>query len=93
MSDFADKNVFEMFVANESKPGFWLRRTTWVNTCAQVISVGELKGPPPYFGNPKVLANIFDFTTGEARERAANIPVPGTYKTWRQIDAPAWSKP
>ena len=42
-----------MFVANERQP-FWLRRTTWGNTCAKVVEVGEFKGPPPYYGNPKV---------------------------------------
>lgn len=91
MSDFSDLNVFQMFVQNGKRPGFWLRRTTWENTCAKVTSVGPFKGPPPYFGNPKVFADIYDLKTGALRERGARIPAPGTYKTWRQIDPPAWS--
>lgn len=90
--EFSDKNIFEMFVENGSRPGFWLRRTTWGNSCAQVVSVGEFKGPPPYYGNPKVLADIFDLATGELKERSTKLPVPGTYKTWRQIDPPEWAE-
>jgi hypothetical protein len=90
MADFSDQNVFEMYVANGMQPGFWLQRTTWSNTCARVIEVGDIKGPPPYFGNPKVYAEIYDLRTGELKETGAKIPVPGTYKTWRMIDAPGW---
>lgn len=91
MSEFADQNVFQMFVANGEKPGFWWRRTTWGNTCAIVVSVSELRGPPPYYGNPVVLADIYDVETGEVKERGARIPAAGTYKTWRLIDAPSWA--
>ena len=92
MSNFSDQNVFQMYVGNGEKPGFWLRRKTWGNTCAQVTSVGEFKGPPPYYVNPAVLADIYDLRTGALKERGAKIPVPGTYKTWRLIDPPEWSK-
>ena len=91
MSDFSDQNVFQMYVANGEKLGFWLRRTTWGNTCAQVTSVGEFKGPPPYYGNPSVLADIFDLRTGALKEKKVKVPVPGTYKTWRLIDPPDWA--
>ena len=90
MPDFSDKNVFEMYVANGMRPSFWLRRTTWGNTCARVVDVGEIKGPAPYFGNPKIYADIYDLRTGELKEARARIPAAGTYKTWRLIDAPSW---
>lgn len=90
MPEFSDKNVFEMYVANGMRAGFWLRRTTWGNTCARVVDVGEIKGPAPYFGNPKVYADIYDLRTGELKEARARIPAAGTYKTWRLIDAPSW---
>lgn len=90
MPDFSDKNVFEMYVANGKRAGFWLRRTTWGNTCARVVDVGDIKGPAPYFGNPKVYADIYDHRTGELKEARARIPAAGTYKTWRLIDAPGW---
>jgi hypothetical protein len=92
MSDFSDLNVFQMYVANGERPGFWLRRTTWSNTCAKVTSVGELTGPPPYFGNPKVFADIFDLQTGERKDIGAKIAAPGTYKIWRQIEPPKWAE-
>ena len=90
MPDFSDKNVFEMYVANGKRAGFWLRRTTWGNTCARVVDVGDIKGPAPYFCNPKVYADIYDLRTGELKEARARIPAAGTYKTWRLIDAPSW---
>ena len=89
MADFSDFNIFQMYAANDARPGFWLRRTTWANTCARVTSVGAFKGPPPYYGTPVVLADIYDLRTGELKEKGARLPVPGTYKTWRQIDPPA----
>lgn len=92
MTDFSPENVFQMYIANGRKPGFWLRRTTWANTCAQVTSVGELKGPPPYYGNPKVFADFYDLSSGELKESRARIPAAGTYKTWRQIDPPDWAE-
>lgn len=91
MTDFANQNLFEMFVANGARPGFWLRRTTWSNSCARVTSVGPLTGPAPYFGNPNVYADLYDLTSGELREANARLPAAGTYKTWRQIEPPAWA--
>lgn len=91
MTDFSDLNIFQMYAANGGRLGFWVRRTTWGNTCARVTFVGEFKGPPPYYGNPVVRADIYDLQTGELREKDAKLPVPGTYKTWRQIDPPSWA--
>lgn len=88
---FSAQNVFEMYVANSEQAGFWIRRTTWENTCAKVTSVAPLKGPAPYYGNPAVLADIYDLTTGALKEASARIPVPGTYKTWRKIETPSWA--
>lgn len=92
MTEFSELNVFQMFVANGERPGFWLRRMTWGNTCAQVTSVGPFTGPAPYYGNPVVIADIYDLRTGELKESGAKVAVPGTYKTWRQIDSPSWAR-
>lgn len=91
MTGFSDLNIFQMYEANGREPGFWIRRTTWGNSCAKVVEVGALTGPPPYYGNPKVYADIHDFTTGALVEARAKIPAAGTYKTWRLIDPPVWS--
>lgn len=91
MSDFADQNLFQMYVANGSRPGFWIKRTTWGNSCARVTSVGPLTGAPPYYGNPKVYADVYDMQTGALREANARLPAAGTYKIWRKIDPPTWA--
>lgn len=83
-------NIFQMYEAYGFRPGFWIRRNTGGNTVAQVTSVEPFKGPPPYFGNPKVYADIYDMD-GTLKEKGAKIPVPGTYKTWRRIDPPVWA--
>lgn len=84
-------NVFEMFVANGG-PGFWVQRTTWGATCARVVCIGPFTGPPPYFGNPSVLMDVYSLG-GALKEAGVQLPVPGTFKTWRQIDAPNWALP
>src|SRR4029453_7005969 len=83
------QNVFEMYVAH-GDAGFWVRRTTWGGSCARVIRVGAITGPPPSYGNPTVLMDIYSLN-GELSQAAATMPVPGTYKTWRQIDPPEWA--
>jgi hypothetical protein len=93
MMDFGDRNVFEMAVANDG-PGFWIRRTTWGNTCARVVGIGRFTKPAPYFGNPPVVMDVYSLA-GELKDELASVQVPGTYKTWRKIDPPEWaaSKP
>ena len=91
MTNFSELNVFQMYPANGEQPGFWLRRTTWSNMCARVTSVGQFKGPPPYYGNPPVMADIHDLHSGELKDSNVRIPVPGTYKSWRQIEQPVWA--
>jgi hypothetical protein len=83
-------NVYQMYVASKDNPdGVWIQRTTWSNMCARIKAVGEFKGPEPYFGNPEVRADLYSLS-GELRQTNAVIPVPGTYKTWRQIPTPIW---
>ena len=50
--------------------------------------MGEFRGPPPYYGNPKVFADIYDLHTAELKEARARLQGPGTYKTWRRIPPP-----
>lgn len=92
MSDFSPVNVYQMFVASKDQPGgVWIRRTTWGNLCARIRSVGDFKGPEPYYGNPEVRADIYTLN-GTLHQSNVIIPAAGTYKTWRQISMPAWWK-
>lgn len=87
---FSSINVYEMWAASSEQPGgLWISRTTWSNMCAHITNVGEFKGTAPYFGNPKVFANLYSMQ-GQLKQTGAEITVPGTYKTWRQIPPPAW---
>jgi len=92
MTERVPQNVYQMFVSSTNGHGeLWITRTTWSNLCAKIKSVGEFTGPPPYFGNPEVLADIYTLN-GRLQQADAVIPVPGTYKTWRQIPTPVWWK-
>ena len=84
-----NENIFQMFVAHGGA-GFWVRRTTWGATCSRVVRVGAMTGPAPYFGNPSVLMDVYTLN-GQLKDEAAQLPVPGTYKTWRKTEAPAWA--
>jgi hypothetical protein len=84
-------NIYEMYVEHWKERGFWVRRTTWGNTIAKIKSVGELSGRAPYYGNPEVVATIYDIHTGEIKEDDFIITTAGTYKTWRWVQPPKWS--
>lgn len=84
-------NIYEMYVEHWKQPGFWIRRTTWGNTIAKIKHVGELSGRPPYYGNPEVVAAVFDLHTGEVKDAHFVIDTAGTYKTWRWVHPPSWS--
>lgn len=88
MEEFSDKNIFEMCVENGG-PGFWIRRTTWGNTCARVVGVGKFTKPAPYFGNPPVVMDVYGLHGG-LKEELAKVSAPGTYKTWRMTEPPSW---
>ncbi len=72
------ENIYQMYVANGNKAGFWVKRNSWSWQTALITSIagkseGELEGKPPYFGNPKVLARMGG-TGGEFE-----LSCPGTY--------------
>jgi len=60
-----------MYNANGRKFGFWVKRNTWENFIAQVISIegvieGEkIPGKGPYYGNPKVYMNFYQSKSKE----------------------------
>lgn len=71
-------NIYQMYVANGNRAGFWVRRNSWSWQSALIISVGgmtegELSGPPPYFNNPPVVGRM------EGRGKDFSISCPGTY--------------
>lgn len=86
----SDENVYEMIV-KYGGPGLWIRRTTWGNTCARIVALGRFTRPAPYFGSPPVLMDVYTLD-GQPKQALAQVPVPGTYKTWRRWPEPEWAK-
>lgn len=83
-------NIYGMYFANGKKVGFWIQRDSWGSTCAKVLAVGPIKGPPPYYGDPTVIADLYDLPTGTIKDKNVEISCPGNY-TYRQIPPPKWS--
>jgi hypothetical protein len=83
--------VVQMYVANARQPGSWIRRWSWENTCALVKLVGDITGPPPYYGNPKVWADYYDLTTGELKNKDTPVSSPNTYG-YHRMDPPPWAR-
>jgi hypothetical protein len=85
-------NLYEMYVANDMKVGFWVKRRTWGDLCARVTFVGEQHGG--WCGGGTVRADVFHFVSGTLKEANAVLPSPGSPKTWQRIPPPplhAWS--
>ncbi|MDQ6638215.1 MAG: hypothetical protein M3Z15_00925, partial [Pseudomonadota bacterium] len=88
-------NLYEMYVANDMKADFWVKRRTWGDLCARVTFVGELERHGRWIGGAVVRADIFHFVSGELKDADAELPAPGSHKTWQQIPPPplhAWSR-
>ena len=80
------RNVYQM-VSDAGGPGIWVRRTNWEATIAHVVGMSELAGPPPYFGSPKVVMDVYSMQ-GKRKDDLARLDTAGTYKTWRQVTPP-----
>jgi len=63
-------NIYEMYVQNNNKVGFWIQRNSWHKYIAKVVEVqnkttGALSGRSPYYNNSLVLVDIYDIDTME----------------------------
>lgn len=86
-----NKNVFQMYVENDNRAEFWIRRQSWGGTVAKVLTVqgqrdGELEGSPPYYGNPIVRVGVYDLS-GKLIDGRAELRGPGNY-SYERIPAP-----
>ena len=97
--DRSGPNVYEMYVANENRAGFFIRRITWGNTIARITTIGgreegALSGEPPYFGSDAVFAEFYNLDTGE-RLNESEVSCPGTFTSYYQVGAaelPKWAR-
>lgn len=90
-------NIYEMYVANGNRAGFFVCRNSWnlEGSAALVVSVGgriegKLSGEPPYYGNPVVLADVV-YANRPDRPVLHNqkLGCPGTY-AYTRISPPSW---
>ena len=81
-------NLYEMYVANDMKVGFWVKRRTWGDLCARITFVGELERNGRWYGGATVRADIFRFVSGSLKEADAVLSAPGSPKAWQQIPPP-----
>ena len=82
----AKQNIYQMYVANKNRVGFWVQRDSWGWKTALITSIGGqaegfLEGSPPYFKNQKVMGKM----GGTGRE--FEITCPGTYGYVRVDDS------
>jgi hypothetical protein len=77
------RNIYQMYVANGNRAGFYVRRNSWAGTYAQVVTVsgreaGPLSGRPPYYGDSPVTMDVYNLD-GTVRAVAQQLSCPGTY--------------
>ena len=94
MTTDAPRNIYEMYVANGNKAGFWVQRDGWEAHVAQVISIsgeteGPLRGKPPYYGNPHVVMDLYDTWDRKLKAVGADLSCPGSDGYWL-VDKPNW---
>ena len=94
-------NVFDMYEANGNRVGFWIRRNTWGNTVARVVSVADAESGPLVkkpgsrypVGRTKVVAVFYNLHTGELLN-TSEVSCPGTF-AYSQVETerlPNWAR-
>ena len=85
------ENIYQMYV-RRGDVGFFVKRNSWTHprSLARVVEIGGalggvLPGCAPYFGNPKVIAEILY----QARMTRGALSRPGTY-AYREVERPDW---
>jgi hypothetical protein len=77
-------NIYQMYVHNDYKYGFFVVRNSWTRICAQIKGIEGVKegdpipGDPPYYKNQNVFGDIINRF---GRIEGADLPLssPGTY--------------
>jgi hypothetical protein len=87
----AAENIYQMFIRH-GRCGFFVKRNSWTHpgSAACIVTVdgleaGALSGKPPYFNNPKVIADI----AYQGRVTRTELSSPGTY-AYTEIGKPNW---
>ena len=78
------QNLYQMYVQNGNKVGFYVIRNSWSNHYAKVIEIGgqtagELSGEPPYYDNPPAVGELYSLNTGRCIKKREALTCPGTF--------------
>jgi hypothetical protein len=93
-------NIYQMYVLNGNRCGFWVKRATWAADVARITSIdgrfaGPLSGEPPSFNYPKVKADVYHQLTGKpgwttgGPGKDQEIISPG-WPYYIQVEVPDW---
>jgi len=77
-------NIYQMYIQNGNKAGFYVMRNSWSNHYVKVIEIdgkaaGKLPGEPPYHDNPPVIGELFSLSTGRCIKKREVLTCPGTF--------------
>jgi len=77
------QNIYQMYVANGNRAGFYVQRDSWSTIYALVTTIdgcteGPLVGNPPYYGNPLVIMDVF-YSSGALQSANQKLSCPGNY--------------
>lgn len=84
-------NLFQAFVENGRKEGFWAIRDGWGNSCAKITSVEKANGRAPYYGNPEMTGVLYRLDDGSVVRDPYERFSPGR-GGWHWMQPPTWSK-
>jgi hypothetical protein len=89
----AAESIYDMYLAHRCQVGFWIKRKTWGDLCAQVTFVGELEPRAPAYGQPPVRADVYHFRSGVLKQADVEITAAASSSRWQEIPPPplhAW---
>jgi len=78
-----NQNIYQMYESNGNRVGFKVIRNSWSTVYAVITSIGgktsgPLSGPPPYYRNQQVIADVYT-NSGQLKDHNVSISCPGTY--------------
>lgn len=74
------------FIVKNGEPGFWARSTR-DNSFAYILGMAKISGPPPYYGSPPVIADVY-CRMGELCEELVHLGRAGVFGEWKYKQRP-----
>lgn len=74
------------FIVKNGEPGFWARNTR-DNDFAYILGMAKIKGPPPYYGSPPIIADVY-CRMGTLCEELVHLERAGVFGEWKYRQRP-----